>query len=168
MDVDYKMSFSHCGYAVKTRCEVTADCIIHNFFSLMLNSPNTDTDNQSELVGGGFKYVAAEKNYTVNQFDNSGIFISNPQNAVVFCNSEYAVLANFTTVQNVPEEYNYSYSNGSSYSLIQDRIDDTVKIYTRAFNANETLGVEVKAGDIFENSKVYRVVKSNIKPLIGL
>jgi len=171
--VDYTFSFSQSGYGVTTTKTTLADSYVHDEFTIMLNSPNTDTSQgirqpQGLSVGGGFKHVAADQNYVIDQFDNGGTFIPQLQESVAFINDEYAAIASYTTALD-GSVFNYPpYDVGRDNCLIQDRTDRTVKFYTRAFSGNDAAGVLVPAGESWTHDKMYRVHKGNYKLAFGI
>jgi len=78
------------------------EAIVHDDFAIMLNAPNTDTSQgirqpQGLAVGGGFKNVAADKNYVFTSFDNAGTTIQNQQRSVAFANLETMVSCAYVT-----------------------------------------------------------------------
>lgn len=168
-NVDYVLSFSQVGYGVKTTKTTLADSYIHNDYSIMLNVPNTDVGTQGIETGGGFKYLAADTNYTLTSFDNSSTFIEPHQGSYAFINNEYSVVVGYTTKPVVPNQFAYpDYEVGQSFGLVQDRTDNTVKVYTRAFSGDYINGVLVPAGLTWEHSKMYRVYKGNYKLAFGI
>jgi hypothetical protein len=168
MDVDYKYHLSRAGYAVYTKKTTTAEVLIHLDYSLMLNTPNTAANNQGLSVGGGFKYIAADKNYTLTSFNDTGTFIAAPQNAVAFVNSKYAVTCHYTLID-MPDDMKVSpYVQGSTWSLAQDRPDRTMKFYTEAFSGDKSNGVTVPAGKVWTHAKLYRVHPGNHMTEVGL
>ena len=170
----YKLSLSQSGYCVETTKTTLADSIIHDDFAIMLNCPNTDTSQgvrqpQGLSVGGGFKHVAADSNYVIDQFDNSGTFINPLQDSVVFVNNEYSVCCSYVTKPALDGTMEISpFITDADWSLIQDRTDRTVKFYTRAFNGDDTNGVAVPSGLSWSHSKTYRATKGNFKALVGI
>ena len=167
--VDYDLNLSQAGYRVKTTKTTLAESIIHDDYSIMLNSPSTDALNQGLSVGGGFENVAADANYTLNAYDNSGTFIPPLQGSVGFVNLDYSVLAYYNTVPVVPDLFNNAeYNDGPYWALLQDRTDRTLKFYTRAFNCDDTNGVTVPSGTSWTHGKVFRALKGNTKALVGL
>lgn len=169
MDVNYNLSFSQSGYGVKTSKTTIANCVIHNDFDIMFNCPSTAPTNQGLSVGGGFELVAADHNYLINNYDNGGTFINTKQGSVAYSNSEYTALCYYNTPPSYPIEFaSGDFNKGNNFSLIQDRTDRTIKFYTRSFSGDETNGVTVPSGLTWVTSKVYRVLKGNLKTLTGL
>lgn len=166
--VDYELLLSQSGYGVKTTKTTLANSYIHNEYNFMMNVPSTDADTQGELTGGGFEKVAADINYIINQYDNSGTFIGPRQEGVAYVNNEFMVMGSYTVEPTLPIEMTiYPYSQGNDWSLIQDRTDRTVKFYTRAFNGDPTNGVLVPSGTSWGESKNYKIAKGNFKNLFG-
>ena len=169
---DYKFNLSQSGYSVETTKTALSESIIHDDFSIMLNCPNTDSsvhDTQGLNVGGGFKHVAADKNYIIDQFDNSGTFIEPLQDSVIFVNREYAAFCSYVTPATLGSGMDITpFATTRDYSLIQDRTDRTVKFYTRAFNGDDANGVTVPSGTSWSHTKTYRAVKGNFKGLLGI
>lgn len=167
--VDYDLNLSQAGYRVKTTKTTLAEGIVHDDYSIMLNTPSTDAANQGLSVGGGFENIAADTNYTLNAYDNSGTFISPLQGSVGFVNLDYTVLAYYNTNPVLPDLFNnVEYNDGPYWALLQDRTDRTLKFYTRAFNCDDTNGVTVPSGTSWTHSKVFRAIKGNTKALVGL
>jgi hypothetical protein len=172
MTVTYSMLLAASGYTVKTGKEVTTACVIHDEFSIMLNCPNTATTphyTQGKEVGGGFKYVCADTNYTINSYDNSSTSIDPQQLSVAFVNSEYMVVAGYVMLPEVPVKFlGAPYEVGEPWCLIQDRTDRTVKFYTRAFSGDPNGdGCEMEVGDEWTHAKNYKISKSNSKASLG-
>lgn len=168
MGAVYNLSLSQSGYQVETVKTTTADCVIHNDFDIMLNCPNTASGNQGTNVGGGFELVAANSNYTINNYDNGGTFINPKQASVAFSNSEHTALCYYNRPPTYPAAFaGGNYNKGNDYCLMQDRTDRTLKWYTRSFSGDETNGVQVPSGLSWSSSKVYRVLRGNLKSLVG-
>ena len=166
--VIYDLNLSRNGYRVGTKKTITSTCVIHNDFDIMFNCPSTAPTNQGENVGGGFELVSADKNYTINSYDNSGTFIQPKQGSVAFTNREHTAICYYTKPPEYPVEFaSKPFTVGNNYCLMQDRTDRTLKWYTRSFSGNETDGVTVPAGLQWNTSKIYRVVRGNAKTLLG-
>jgi hypothetical protein len=160
----YTLTLDDAGYSVYTKKTTLADAYIHHDYSIMMNCPSTDTNNQGGQVGGGFKYVSADINYKEVAFDNSSDLISRTQHSAAMANGEYA-----TTVQySLDPETSIDTIAGTYNSLIQDRADRTVKFYTRAYDADPTNGYLATAGATSEHTKLYRVVKGSLKSALGV
>jgi hypothetical protein len=167
--VNYDLNLSQGGYRVKTTKTTLAASIIHDDYTIMLNTPNTAALNQGLSVGGGFENIAADINYTLNSYDNAGTFILPIQKSVCFVNLDYSALAYYNTVPVLPGIFsNSDFNDGAYWSLLQDRTDRTLKFYTRAFNCNDTTGVTIPTGTSWSHSKVFRVIKGNNKALVGI
>tara|TARA_R110000850_G_scaffold25233_2_gene72974 strand:- start:559 stop:3123 length:2565 start_codon:yes stop_codon:yes gene_type:complete len=170
---DYILHISQAGYLVDTVKTTIQDSIIHDDFSIMLNCPNTDTSQgikqtQGLSVGGGFKYLSADKNYTLTAYDNSGVNIKSLQSSVAFANNEYSVVCNYALDPELDASMLLTpFQTKRDYSLVQDRTDRTLKFYTRGFNGNDSTGIEVPSGTTWRHTKLYRAVKGNIKSLVG-
>lgn len=171
--VDYTLNLSQAGYLVDTVKTTLVNSIIHDDFSIMFNCPNTDTSQgikqtQGLNVGGGFKYLSADKNYELTAYDNAGTSINPLQSSVAFVNSEYAAICSYVLDPELDAEVLLPpFQTKRDYSLIQDRTDRTLKFYTRGFNGNDSTGIEVPSSTSWRNTKIYRVVKGNIKSLVG-
>ncbi|GAI93699.1 unnamed protein product, partial [marine sediment metagenome] len=170
---DYTLQLSQSGYLVDTVKTTLADSIIHDDFSIMLNCPNTDTSQgirqpQGLSVGGGFKYLSADKNYTLTGYDNAGTSVNPLQSSVAFVNNEYAAICSYVLDPELDASMLLTpFQTKRDYSLIQDRTDRTLKFYTRGFNGNDSTGITVPVGTTWRHTKIYRAVKGNMKSLVG-
>ena len=167
-DVDYTLSLDARGYGVKTVKTSVADSIIHIDYSIMLNVPSTQAGNQAGQTGGGFEVFSADKNYLINDYDDSSTLIYVEQPSFAFVNDQYSVCVNYTTQPVLPSLfYTADFATSSYKTLVQDRTDRTIKGYTLAFAGNPSTGLDVPAGLSWEHSKVYRIGYS-AKSLVGL
>ena len=172
--VNYLFSLTQAGYLVDITKTTINEAIVHDDFAIMLNAPNTDTSQgirqpQGLAVGGGFKNVAADKNYVFTSFDNAGTTIQNQQRSVAFANLETMVSCAYVTEPVFSSGMELSpFISTRTWSLVQDRTDRTVKFYTDAYNGNDSDGITVPALSSWQQSKIYRVARGNFESLIGI
>ena len=167
-DVDYTLSLDARGYGVKTVKTSVADSIIHIDYSIMLNVPSTQASNQAGQTGGGFEVFAADKNYIINDYDDSSTLIYTEQQSLAFVNDIYTACVNYTTKPVLPSLFKTpEFSTDSYQTLVQDRTDRTIKGYTLAFPGVPSTGLTVPSGLVWEHSKVYRIGYA-AKTLVGL
>lgn len=169
-NLSYALQFSNCGYTVETGKTTVADSIVRNEWSYLVMGPNRNPGayfTQGENLGGGFNWVAADKNYEITAYDESGPSIAADQKSMALINDEYMVLA-----QIVYEEYpdifkSTPFEQGRDCSLLQSR-PKVSKGYNRVWSGNDSTGIFVPSGTSWKNIKRFCIVKGNYNGLVGI
>jgi len=168
-NVQYSLSLDKFGYSVSTTKTTVAPSIVHIDYSIMLNCPSTQSGNQAGQVGGGFELWAADRNYLINNYDNSSTLVYTEQQSFAFVNYDYVVSVGYTAKPALPDVfYSPDYATNSYKALVQDRTDRTIKGYTLTFAGNPTQGVTVGSGLSWTHTKLYRVGLGSGLNLVGV
>lgn len=159
-DAAFTYTLDKSGYRADVTRTLDANAVIYEDYCLMLNAPSTEAGGEGANVGGGYKFFVAEpdtaQSRTFEAFDNSATNLGYRAKTVGFWNAQYAAMAQQLNEPVITRQYSgSSFVGAAASSFVQDRADNFVKVYNRAWTV--TTGVTVSAGDSYTHSKKYRV-----------
>lgn len=159
-DVSWDCQVSTYGYCPNLTRTTVTDAVVYEDYILMYHTPNVLEGTRG--IDGGFENVACNEggNYTPKQGGPAGdAYIPQGQTGFAAWNKHYASYGFLTNYWEFVKQYADSKYNpiGQQRSLLQDRTDQTFKLYTRIFPGNNNSGILIKKGDTYTSKKIYRV-----------
>ncbi len=131
-------------------------------YSFMLNVPNTAGGPNNQGIDGGFEVFSAYRDTRPSrvfaEYQNLNHELPYPVRMALFVNQGYVVTGEQVNLDEVLATYEGRYEGSRALSFVQERTDEFVKWYNRAFSGSG-LGVIVPAGDSYTHRNAYRVVR---------
>lgn len=159
-DVLWDCRLSAYGYQPNLTRTTVTEAMLYEDYILMYHVPNVLAGTRG--IDGGFEHVACNEgpNYMPKQGGPEGdAYIAQGQTGFATWNKHYASYGFLTNYWDFVTKYAGSKYNpvGQPQSLLQDRTDQTFKMYTRIFPGSNVNGILIPSGDSYTSKKIYRV-----------